>query len=495
MAGRHWVLCCLVLYNVAGYGSSTLKFASYFGDHMVLQQGAQGAVVWGTASRLGDKVQLYLNGHKIGDEVETFNSSGVVTWMGKVTVTGSNYGPYNIMAKSSEGTITLHDVMFGDVWLCSGQSNMEYNMGGLTNYSAEYTEASNYSNIRIFNTMHAQSNVELSDLSAAPRIPWSIPPGHLGGFSAICYLFGKRLSAQFKYPIGLIESNWGGTRIEWWSSATALSKCPVHGKRAIHNSDLWNAMMFPLTRATIYGAIWYQGESNAGLYDLYTCQFPAMIDDWRRTFSTNSLHTTSQEFPFGFVQLAPFRDGADSMNFPSLRWAQTAGYGTVPNVKMPNTFMSVALDLPDFKSPYGSIHPRFKHDVAARLALSALGVAYHQSGLEFQGPFPSQYRLTGHLLTIEYDQGRVPISVNTNTSNFEVCCSATKCDRNVGNWKPAPMTAHHISTVTLDTSQCGQVAVSAVRYAWQESPCEFKHCAVYGRDTELPGPPFYHSFH
>ncbi|XP_021365144.1 sialate O-acetylesterase-like [Mizuhopecten yessoensis] len=219
-----------------------------------------------------------------------------------------------------------------------------------------------------------------------------------------------------------------------------------------------------------------------------------MINDWRQTFSSASLHTTSAEFQFGFVQLAPFRAGEESKGFPSLRWAQTAGYGKVPNAKMPNTFMSVALDLPDFSSPFGSIHPRFKHDVASRLALSALAVAYHKSGLEYQGPYLSDYQLTGHSLNIEYDQGRTPIRVNANTTNFEVCCSEALCDKNNGNWKPAPMTSQDVSSVTLNTIKCGHVTVAAVRYAWRESPCPFKQCAVYGRDTDLPGPPFYHSF-
>ncbi|XP_060070507.1 sialate O-acetylesterase-like [Ylistrum balloti] len=461
---------------------------------MVLQQGASGAIVWGTSSHLGDTVQLFLNGHKVSDDVVTQNASGVMTWIGKVAVTGNNYGPYTLSAKSSEGTITLHDVMFGDVWVCSGQSNMEFGVYGLLNASAEYVEASSYSNIRLFKAQHAQSGIELQDFNVKPASHWTTAQGNLGGFSAVCWLFGKQMSSQFKYPIGLIESNWGGTKIEWWSSTSALSQCSHSGKRNIHNSDLWNAMMHPLTRNTIYGAIWYQGEANAGRPDLYSCQFPAMINDWRQKFSSASLHTTSAEFPFGFVQLAPWRTGEENKGFPSLRWAQTAHYGKVPNAKMPNTFMSVTIDLPDFTSPYGSIHPRFKQDVASRLALSALGVAYHQSGLEFEGPYPSDYHLTGHSLNIEYDQGRTPIRVNDNVTNFEVCCSTTICDKNNGNWLPAPVASHDISSVTLSTSRCGQTTVSAVRYAWRESPCEFKKCAVYGRDTDLPGPPFYNSF-
>ncbi|XP_060070506.1 sialate O-acetylesterase-like [Ylistrum balloti] len=495
MTGIHWLLCCLTICNVVGLGISTFKFASYYTDHMVLQHGAGGAIVWGTSSHIGDTVQLFLNGHKVFDDVVTFNESGVMTWIAKVAVTNDNYGPYTLSAKSSEGTITLHDVMFGDVWVCSDQSNMEFTMYGLTNASAELAEASNYSDIRLFQAKHSLASVALHDFNLTATSQWSVPnQGNLVGFSAVCWLFGKQLSSQFKYPIGLIESNWGGTKIEWWSSTSALSKCSHQVKRVIHNSDLWNAMMNPLTRNTIYGVIWYQGEANLATSDLYSCQFPAMINDWRQRFSSASLHTTSAEFPFGFVQLAPNAPETIAKGFPALRWAQTAGYGKVPNPKMPNTFMSVALDLPDFKSPYGSIHPRYKHDVASRLVLSALGVAYHQSGLDYEGPYPSDYHLSSHTLNIEYDQGRTPIRVDALSSNFEVCCAARICDKNFDNWKAATIEAYDISSVTLNTTQCDQMTVSAVRYAWQESPCAFKQCAVYGRETDLPGPPFFHSF-
>ncbi|XP_021365145.1 sialate O-acetylesterase-like [Mizuhopecten yessoensis] len=269
MTGINWLLCCLTFCNVVGFGSSTFQFASYYNDHMVLQQGAGGAIVWGTSSNLSDTVQLVLNGHKVSEDVVTHSSTGIMTWIAKVVVIGDNYGPYTLAAKSGQGTRTLHDVMFGDVWICSGQSNMEFNMYGVTNHSAEFAEASNYSNVRIFKTKHTQSSVALHDFNDTPFLNWSVPvQATLGGFSAVCWLFGKQLSSQFKYPIGLIESNWGGTRIEWWSLASALSKCPHNGKRAIHNSDLWNAMMSPFTRNTIYGAFWYQGKAGCNLVDI-----------------------------------------------------------------------------------------------------------------------------------------------------------------------------------------------------------------------------------
>ncbi|XP_069101911.1 sialate O-acetylesterase-like [Argopecten irradians] len=491
---RLWLLCvglCITLCE------STFNFANTLSDHMVLQKGSRGAIVWGKSSKPGDTVHVSLNGHEISNTTVIHDINGGLIWMAKIVMTSHHYGPYNLTANSSLGEITLHDVMFGDVWLCSGQSNMEFTLGQLINSTAEYADASNYQDVRVFRANHFHSSTSLNDFQTHNIAPWAKPSqSTLTRFSAVCWLFGKRLSSQFGYPIGLIESNYGGTKIEWWSSPDALVQC-TDSKRAHHfsASDLWNGMITPLLRNTIYGAIWYQGESNVNNPTKYSCQFPAMINDWRTKFSTASLQTTSPNFPFGFVQLAGNHNGTNSTYFAFMRWEQTAAYGKVPNAKMPKTFMAVAMDLPDFESPYGTIHPRYKHDVASRLALSALGVAYHQPGLEYQGPYPSNYQKTPHALNIEYDNGRTPIRVNINVSNFEVCCYYRECNMNFGHWLPAKITSHDISSVTLDTNSCGHVPVSAVRYAWRESPCDFKQCAVYGRDTDLPAPVFYHSFH
>ncbi|OWF44709.1 sialate O-acetylesterase-like [Mizuhopecten yessoensis] len=458
---------------------STFTFASSYSDHVVLQKGTRGTIVWGKSSKLGDTVHVSLNGHEVAHSNVTHDAYGGLIWMVKVVMTSHHYGPYNLTARSSLGAITLHDVMFGDVWLCSGQSNMEFTLSKLINDTSEYADASNYQDIRVFKANHYHSSSSLGDFHPHTIASWAKPSrSSLTSFSAVCWLFGKRLSSQFGYPIGLIESNFGGTKIELWSSPDALSQCSSR-KRAnnIANSGLWNGMISPLLRNTIYGTIWYQGESNTPNPGKYACQFPAMIADWRHKFSDASLHTTSPSFPFGFVQLAGNHNGTNGTYFAWMRWTQTAAYGKVPNAKMPNTFMAVAMDLPDFKSPYGTIHPRFKHDVASRLALSALGVAYHQSGLEYQGPYPSNYHVTGHSLNIEYDQGRTPIRVNANVTNFEVCCSYRECNLNYGVWQPAPITSHDVSSITLDTSPCGHVPLSAVRYAWRESPCAFKECA------------------
>ncbi|XP_060070512.1 sialate O-acetylesterase-like [Ylistrum balloti] len=492
------ILLVSILVSLSHVCESTFTLAATYADHMVLQKGRRGAIVWGKSSKLGDTVHIALNGNEVTQTNVTHDTYGGYMWMAKVVMATNNYGPYNLTARSSLGTLMLQDVMFGDVWVCSGQSNMQFPMKWIINATEEYADASNYLNVRVFREAYDQSNVSLEDYR--PVIPWAIPNENtLTLFSAVCWLFGKRLSSEFGYPIGLIETNVGGTKIESWSSSDALKACPSRRRLTAH-SALWNGMVTPLLRNTIYGAIWYQGESNINEPELYACQFPAMISDWRHKFSAASLHTTSANFPFGFVQLAANKNNSLATGFPSLRWSQTAQYGKVPNTKMPNTFMAVAMDLPDFGSPRGNIHPRFKHDVASRLALSALGVAYHKTELNYQGPYPSSFTNAQHSLNIEYDNGQSPIMLTINATRtvggaeFEVCCLDHQCPLTYQHWKSVPIVSHGVSSVTLNTNTCGIAKVAAVRYAWRESPCAFKQCAVYGRENDLPAPPFYHSF-
>ncbi|KAK3091603.1 hypothetical protein FSP39_021102 [Pinctada imbricata] len=456
---------------------------------MVLQRGARTSI-WGTSSKVGDTVHISINGSDVGHA--TVDASNV--WQ-VVFTPPPGIGPYTIQAKSSLGTRSLVDVLFGDVWVCSGQSNMEFFVDKLVNQTEEYKDAANYPHVRLFNLNHAAVNSTLSEIGRV-RQPWALPSAtSLHYFSALCWLYGKQLSQHLNYPIGLVETNWGGTPIEAWSSPDALSQCPAPStKRAAFRDShkpswLYDGMIYPLLRTTIKGAIWYQGESNSGRPNLYACQFPAMIKDWRQKFNQASMNTTSVDFPFGFVQLAPSRPGDKLVHgFTELRWSQTAKVGFVPNFRMPHTFMAVALDLPDFQSPYGTVHPRYKHDIARRLVLSALAVAYHEKGFDFQGPFPSSYTLNSAKtqLTIEYDHGKTPIEIRTN-HGFEI-----HCPKGQPIWKNATMSSHTTTSVVLDVSGCG---VDFVRYAWRMSPCPLYKCAVYGRDSGLPAPPILHPIH
>ncbi|KAK3092040.1 hypothetical protein FSP39_024667 [Pinctada imbricata] len=463
-------------------------FSKYYQNHMVLQKGKH-TVIWGTSSKVGDKVHISINGSDVGNA--TVDSSSV--WQ-VVFTPPHGIGPYTIQATSSLGAVTLDDVLFGDVWICSGQSNMEFYTQKLMNSTEEYNDAANYPHIRLIKNHHTATNTTKNDISVID-IPWSLPSAKsLKLFSALCWLYGKQLSQHLQYPIGLVESNWGGTVIEAWSSSDALARCPVKtGKRDLDknsHSVLYDGMIYPLLRNTIKGVIWYQGESDAAGHDsplIYSCQFPTMIMDWRKKFNQASKHTTSAGFPFGFVQIAPSKQGDRySRGWTDLRWSQTASIGYVPNPKMPHTFMAVAMDLPDFQSPYGSGHPRYKHDIARRLVLSALAVAYHEKGFDFQGPFPSSYTLNSAKtqLSIEYDHGKTPIEIRSN-HGFDIHCPTVSPT----GWRNATMVSHTDSTVVLDVSNCD---IDYVRYAWRNSPCELRKCAVYSRDSDLPAPPLLH---
>ncbi|KAH3888285.1 sialate O-acetylesterase-like [Dreissena polymorpha] len=492
MDGLRLNLCLILQISAFCYNDAAVRFANYYASHMVLQKAPAQAHIWGTGGAVGQSVTVVIDGKTVGTPMA--NGAGVWEILLPATPAG---GPHNISVTSNGTTVTLSDVLFGDVWICSGQSNMGYQISQIRNYSSVVTSAMQRPNLRISELRQNALNATVKE----PLIgtPWQ-KPGHdntTHSFSAVCLMFAIELSQHVTQPLGMVETDWGGTPVEAWSSPTALAACPQHKKkRAIDPhlpSVLYNGMIAPILPMTIFGAIWYQGESNAGKPQLYACQIEAMISDWRAKFHQASKNQTSNTFPFGFVQLAPNRNvtGAHT-GFPDLRWAQTAEYGYVPNPTLKNVFMAVAMDLPDYASPYGTIHPRTKEDVAVRLALAARGVAYGQQNIDFKGPFPTHFSQTGQKLTVEYDNGNTDISVRT-TAGFEVCCGLSESHVCPGNgWTAAPISGHSATSVTLDTSGCQghSHVVAGVRYAWEESPCDFKKCAVYGLGTNLPAPPF-----
>ena len=160
--------------------------------------------------------------------------------------------------------------------------------------------------------------------------------------------FGEQLYDELDVPIGLVQTAWGGTIVEAWSPPEVIQDCGVEDEgtndNQNHNNYLWNAMVHPLLRMSIKGAIWYQGEANTGHNrDIYDCTFPAMIRTWRQRWHEATAGDTDENFPFGFIQLAPNRDSV-SPAWPVLRWKQTGSYGYVPNELMENVFMGVAMD-------------------------------------------------------------------------------------------------------------------------------------------------------
>ncbi|XP_046342779.1 sialate O-acetylesterase-like [Haliotis rufescens] len=472
---------------------AVLKFASYYADHMVLQRGPQRAIVWGHAATIGDEVTVTVSGKgevKVNVVRDPNGNEGL--WKAKLPAI-TDPGPFTLTASSSEGDLTLTDVMFGDVWVCSGQSNMVFTMGKVINSSAEIAETLKFKTIRILQTSQVESTTPLEDIQRIAT-QWTEPTdATVSSFSAVCMLFGEYLFPNRNYPLGLIDSAWGGTPIEAWSSPDAIAKCPTSNIRGPgEKSVLWNAMINPFLDMTIFGALWYQGEANAGNPDLYECRFPAMINDWREKFHASSEQETDIQFPFGFVQLAPNAKSTDVGTFPALRWSQTADVGFVPNEKMPKTFMAVAIDLPDYDSPFGSIHPRYKQDVASRLVLGARAVAYGEEGVKFQGPLPQTVSLNNvnNVLNVNYGDDS-PIKVLGN-NGFEVCCSSsstTEC-ADSDEWVAAPITDQDTNSVSVSVAGCESKSPVGLRYEWRTSPCDLKDCAIYGSDTDLPAPPY-----
>ncbi|KAL4233525.1 hypothetical protein ACF0H5_008206 [Mactra antiquata] len=485
-----------------------LSLASYYGDHMVLQQAPKSAQIWGYADTVGDLVTVKIgpDGPSVQTKVIKDQTIGRNIW--KVMLPPQKGScPVNISISSSEGSLNIIDVLFGDVWICSGQSNMQFTLSMVFNFSAEIADAQRYPNIRLFTAAQKWSKKSEYDLLQVEQY-WTRPNRDAVGhsdwsyFSAVCWLYGKYLYETLQRPIGLMVSSWGGTPIEAWSSQDVTNQCSK--SRDVSNLDaapqntptqLWKAMIHPLLNMTMYGVIWYQGESNAPSAGSYTCLFTNMIEDWRTKFHEASQGQTDRQFPFGFVQLAPNRNIRNiTTGFPDIRWHQTADMGYVPNALMPNTFMSVAIDLPDYNSPYGSIHPRDKQDVAYRLYLGGLQVAYNIKAMgRYQGPQITAFFIDigYHTLRLELDHSKQPIDVKSK-DGFEVCCSRnnqTQCDGTDSTWMTAPIIKYDKTSVTIPS--CNGQWTMGVRYLWQESPCVTpKMCPVYSVENDLPMAPY-----
>jgi sialate O-acetylesterase len=309
----------------------------------------------------------------------------------------------DIQIVGGEEELSLSQVIFGDVWVCSGQSNMVFTMNGIFNHSEEIAAAAAYPDIRFTVIKRVTSEVEEADVETAT--PWSDTSNAnaLKGFSAVCFFYARNLYDQLGVPMGLIDSAWGGTRVEAWSNQDALDDCEIEDNVLPNspqnsNSYLWNSMIHPLRKMTVKGFLWYQGEANANWnMDKYSCTFPSLISSWREQFSMMS--NTSPDAPFGFVQLSTIKYGTGGTTYPRLRLHQTADYGLVPNEVMPYTFMATAVDTYDEEN---GIHPRYKQIVGERLAYAGLGVAYGLDNFPINGPIAPEVTVNKNCLKFHF---------------------------------------------------------------------------------------------
>ena len=354
--------------------AADLKLPAIIESHMVLQQQSEFSF-WGWA-KAGAAVRV-----KVGWLQEakscTVNADG--KWKLKVSTPGAG-GPYKISI-AADTTIVLEDVMIGEVWFCSGQSNMQMPFNGYVSMpvagSNDYIAHGANSNIRLFSLTRKLSANQLDDCTGN----WVVSnPADVAKFSAVAYVFGKYVQEILGVPIGLIHSSWGGTPIEAWMDEPTLKSGfnevdlsgLVTGKiNSQSPSVLYNAMIHPVLNYTIRGVIWYQGETNREQPELYRRLFPAMIKSWRDNWNLGN-------FPFYFVQIAPYSYRFDKNTHAAL--LREAQLKTM--IETPNSGMAVTLDIGDSLSN----HPADKTSVGKRLAYWALAKTYGIDGLAFSGP-------------------------------------------------------------------------------------------------------------
>ena len=411
--------------------------------------------------------------------------------------------------------IVLRDIMHGDIWLCSGQSNMEQSMANIMNATEEIAASTGFTSIRFTVVQNAVSADPDPDMDVPLQQPWadSSDSAALSGMSAVCFLFARSLQEEWAalgqppVPLGLVDSDWGGTPLEAWAPPGSLDTCGAGGDCCGCSDDypnhcparLYNAMIGPLTRVALKGFLWYQGEANTNMNnnrDLYNCTFPALIDSWRQEFSADS--ATAPDAPFGFVQLASWRPDSLDAGFPVIRWHQTADMGYVPNARMEKVFMASPLDTYDSKEGYpGNIHTRYKQIVGERLALAGLHVAYGESAFRPYGPLPAEVTLQEEKqqITVRYDYSIV--FDNTEISGFYACnLEPWRCDdmTSLTRWvevNKEAVTQVDEKTLTISV-EFSASKVFSLAYLWRETPVKsYLGLPVYGAThRSLPSPPW-----
>lgn len=472
-----------------------LRLPAIIADNMVLQQKST-IKLWGWANA-GEKITVAAGWNKRPVAVVADNNG---KWSVQIKTIKAG-GPYNIIFTASN-SITVNNVLLGEVWLASGQSNMEFFMvkalGGYTgviNYEEEI-KAADYPLIRMIDVANKVSDEPQDDFTGK----WKIcSPQTADTFSAVAYYFARAVHTATGYPIGIINATWGGTPAESWTRKEILEndssfsimldrykkQCdeypaafekfkmeldkwkadtsktkgaaprePMGPRNSNSPYKLYNGMIAPVLAYTIKGVIWYQGEGNAGRAAQYRRLFPAMIENWRNDFS-------NEKMPFYFVQISPHR----SQN-PEIRDAQLYTFRTVPY-----TGMVVTTDNGDSLN----IHPRNKKLVGERLSLWALKNDYGKKDIVASGPLYKSMKIEGSKIRIRFDDANGLQAKDGDLKEFTIAGAD-------GNFFAAKAIIENNTVVVWSDAVEKPVAV---RFAWLNVP--FPN--LYNK-AELPASPF-----
>ncbi len=381
---RQTILVAALLACMPAVARADVKLPAVFSNQMVLQRD-RAVPIWGWAEP-GEKVRVSLAG-KTADA--TADADG--KWRTKLPALPAG-GPHEMVVEG-KNKLQLQDVLVGEVWICSGQSNMGWTVRQSTNASQEIAESTN-PQIRMFTVQRSVADEPQADCQGQ----WQqAGPQTTAAFSAVGYFYARKLQNELGVPVGMINTSWGGTLCEAWTSRAALegnaafkpilSRKPPKDRLKNGAAVLYNAMVAPLVPYAVRGTIWYQGEANVGRAAQYANLFPTMIRDWRNRWG-------QQEFPFLFVQLAPFRYPKYEPQLLAELW--DAQFKTLREVK--NTGMAVTTDI----ATRHDIHPPNKQDVGKRLALWALATVYDRD-LVYSGPLYKSMEVDGNKIRLQFE--------------------------------------------------------------------------------------------
>jgi sialate O-acetylesterase len=461
------LLLSLLLITMAGF--SQVKLPPFFSNNMVLQQGIA-IPVWGWASP-NEKITI-----TIDKSIKSTRAGKDGKW--RIDLPKMNYGGPYTMNVQGKDLKTITNILIGEVWVCSGQSNMEFKVSSTKNAVAEIAVA-NTPTLRFFTVgkrvaKEPQENLEEGE--------WAVcSPQTVSECSAVGYFFGRNLTNELKVPIGLIHTSWGGTVAETWMSSQAIAADPDFSSmldklKSVDMSSgkvnpnsyptlLYNGMLNPIIPYGIKGAIWYQGESNASRAQQYKRVFPNMIKDWRSKWGEGN-------FPFLFVQLANFKksvpEPAES-EWAELREAQTQ------TLELENTGMATIIDVGDAID----IHPTDKQTVGYRLSLAARKVAYGEN-LVYTGPTYKGMQINQHTIEITFDHVGKGLQSKSKYGYITGFIVATK----EGSFKWAKAIITGKNTINISCDEVDNPA--EVRYGWADNPDDLN---LYNGEG-LPANPF-----
>ncbi|RNI31642.1 sialate O-acetylesterase [Rufibacter latericius] len=377
-------LFIVALLSASSTSAGAVSLPAILGSHMVLQRNAE-VILWGWGST-GEEVTV--TGSWDNKPVKT-KVNNQAQWSVKLQTSAAN-GPQTVTVKGYN-TLVLEDVLLGEVWLCSGQSNMDWNANaGIDNAELHIKEA-NYPSIRFFQASKRTADAPQVDLQGQ----WVVcTPETMKNFSSVGYFFGREIHRNLNTPVGLINSSWGGTPIEIWFSGQAIASNPVLAEAAAKRKEVeygpvqpakaYNAMIAPLIPFRLAGALWYQGESNVDAPEVYAQMLPTLIQDWRTSWKN--------DFPFYYVQIAPWKYGTPEER---VRLAEAQ----LKTMTVPKTGMAVISDVGDTVD----IHPRNKLDVGKRLASWALNKTYGKKEVAFSGPVYRDMKVEGNKIRLSFD--------------------------------------------------------------------------------------------